>query len=62
VFVEDEDLTVSGIVQSSGNAQNKQDAAWRGFIDMLESRQGRPVRHPHNASASESTWDNERVR
>jgi putative transposase len=34
VFVED--LNVSGMLQSEGNARNKQDAAWRGFIEMLE--------------------------
>jgi putative transposase len=34
VFVED--LNVSGILQHRGNARNKQDAAWRGFIEMLE--------------------------
>jgi len=34
VFVED--LNVAGMLQSEGNAQNKQDAAWRGFIGMLE--------------------------
>jgi putative transposase len=33
VFVED--LNVSGMLQSEGNARNKQDAAWRGFIEML---------------------------
>ena len=34
VFVED--LNVAGMLQSEGNARNKQDAAWRGFIEMLE--------------------------
>ena len=34
VFVEE--LNVAGMLQSEGNARNKQDAAWRGFIDMLE--------------------------
>ncbi len=34
VFVED--LNVVGMLQSDGNARNKQDAAWRGFIEMLE--------------------------
>jgi len=34
VFVED--LNVAGMLQSDGNARNKQDAAWRGFIEMLE--------------------------
>ncbi|MFB6119156.1 RNA-guided endonuclease InsQ/TnpB family protein [Halosegnis sp.] len=34
VFVED--LNVSGMLQQHGNARNKQDAAWRGFIEMLE--------------------------
>jgi len=34
VFVED--LNVAGMLQSTGNARNKQDAAWRGFIEMLE--------------------------
>ncbi|KKF39240.1 transposase [Halorubrum saccharovorum] len=34
VFVED--LNVTGMLQSDGNARNKQDAAWRGFIEMLE--------------------------
>ena len=34
VFVED--LNVSGMLQSYENARNKQDAAWRGFIEMLE--------------------------
>lgn len=34
VFVED--LNVSGMLQQPGNARNKQDAAWRGFINMLE--------------------------
>jgi transposase, IS605 OrfB family, central region len=34
VFVEN--LNVSGMLQSNGNARNKQDAAWRGFIKMLE--------------------------
>jgi len=34
VFVED--LNVSGMLQSDGNARNKQNAAWRRFIDMLE--------------------------
>ena len=34
VFVED--LNTAGMLQSEGNARNKQDAAWRGFIEMLE--------------------------
>jgi len=34
VFVED--LNVEGMLQSEGNARTKQDAAWRGFIEMLE--------------------------
>jgi len=34
VFVED--LNVAGMLQSDGNSRNKQDAAWRGFIEMLE--------------------------
>jgi putative transposase len=34
VFVED--LNVAGMLQQRGNARNKQDAAWRGFIEMLE--------------------------
>ncbi|ERH09101.1 MAG: transposase, IS605 OrfB family, central region [halophilic archaeon J07HX64] len=34
VFVED--LNVSELLQSEGNARNKQDAAWRQFIEMLE--------------------------
>ncbi len=34
VFVED--LNVSGMLQSDGNARTKQDAAWRRFIEMLE--------------------------
>ena len=34
VFVED--LNVSGILQGDGNARNKQDAAWRQFITLLE--------------------------
>jgi putative transposase len=34
VFVED--LNISGILQQRENARNKQDAAWRGFIEMLE--------------------------
>ncbi len=34
VFVED--LNVSGLLQQDGNARNKQDAAWRRFIEMLE--------------------------
>jgi len=34
VFVED--LNVSGMLQQRGNARNKQDSAWRGFIEMLE--------------------------
>jgi putative transposase len=34
VFVED--LNVTGMLQADGNARNKQDAAWRGFIEMLE--------------------------
>jgi putative transposase len=34
VFVED--LNVSGMLQQEGNARNKQDASWRGFIEMLE--------------------------
>lgn len=34
VFVED--LDASGMLQQRGNARNKQDAAWRGFIEMLE--------------------------
>jgi len=34
VFVED--LNVSGMLQQRGNARNKQDAVWRGFIEMLE--------------------------
>ena len=34
VFVEE--LNVAGMLQSEGNARNKQDAAWRGFIEMLE--------------------------
>ena len=32
VFVEN--LNVSGMLQQRGNARNKQDAAWRGFIEM----------------------------
>jgi putative transposase len=31
-----EDLNVAGMLQSNGNSRNKQDAAWRGFIEMLE--------------------------
>ena len=31
-----ENLNVAGILQQRGNARNKQDAAWRGFIEMLE--------------------------
>jgi putative transposase len=34
VFVED--LNVAGMLQSAENARNKQDAAWRNFIEMLE--------------------------
>jgi putative transposase len=34
VFVED--LNVSGLLQQRGNVRNKQDAAWHGFIEMLE--------------------------
>jgi putative transposase len=34
VFVED--LNVTGMVQGDGNARNKQDAAWRQFITLLE--------------------------
>jgi putative transposase len=34
VFVED--LNVKGMLEQSHNARNKQDAAWRGFIEMLE--------------------------
>ncbi|RLM32822.1 RNA-guided endonuclease TnpB family protein [Haloarcula sp. Atlit-120R] len=34
VFVED--LDVSGMLQSDGNAKNKQDVAWRQFITLLE--------------------------
>ena len=34
VFVED--LDVAGMLQSDGNARNKQDAAWRQFITLLE--------------------------
>jgi len=34
VFVED--LNVAGMLQGEGNARNKQDASWRGFIEMLE--------------------------
>ena len=34
VFVED--LNVSGMLQEDGNARNKQDAAWRQFITLLE--------------------------
>jgi putative transposase len=34
VFVED--LNVSGMLQGDGNARNKQDAAWRQFITLLE--------------------------
>jgi putative transposase len=34
VFVED--LDVSGMLQAVGNARNKQDAAWRQFITLLE--------------------------
>ncbi|TYL36154.1 transposase [Natronococcus pandeyae] len=34
VFVED--LDVAGMLQSEGNARNKQDAAWRSLIGMLE--------------------------
>ena len=34
VFVEE--LNVSGMLQQRGNARNKQDASWRGFIEMLE--------------------------
>lgn len=34
VFVED--LDVSGMLQADGNARNKQDAAWRQFITLLE--------------------------
>ncbi|ELZ22983.1 transposase, IS605 OrfB family protein [Natrinema limicola JCM 13563] len=34
VFVED--LNVSGMLQGNGNARNKQDAAWRQFITLLE--------------------------
>jgi putative transposase len=31
-----EDLNVAGMLQSDGNSRNKQDAAWRGFTEMLE--------------------------
>ena len=34
VFVED--LNVDGLLQKEGNARNKQDAAWRQFITLLE--------------------------
>jgi putative transposase len=34
VFVED--LDVTGMLQADGNARNKQDAAWRQFIQLLE--------------------------
>jgi putative transposase len=34
VFVED--LNVKGMLEQSHNARNKQDAAWRGFIEMLQ--------------------------
>jgi putative transposase len=34
VFVED--LNVKGMLQADGNARNKQDAAWRQFIQLLE--------------------------
>ncbi|WP_264373494.1 RNA-guided endonuclease InsQ/TnpB family protein [Natronorubrum aibiense] len=34
VFVED--LDVAGMLQGDGNARNKQDAAWRQFINLLE--------------------------
>ncbi|MFC7021154.1 MULTISPECIES: RNA-guided endonuclease InsQ/TnpB family protein [Haloarcula] len=34
VFVED--LNVTGMLQDAGNARNKQDAAWRQFITLLE--------------------------
>jgi len=34
VFVED--LNVAGMLQSDGNARNKQDAAWRRFITLLD--------------------------
>ncbi len=34
VFVED--LNVQGMLQGDGNARNKQDAAWRQFIQLLE--------------------------
>ncbi|WP_254531721.1 RNA-guided endonuclease InsQ/TnpB family protein [Natrinema gelatinilyticum] len=34
VFVED--LNVAGMLQGNGNARNKQDAAWRQFITLLE--------------------------
>jgi putative transposase len=34
VFVED--LNVAGMLQGEGNARNKQDAAWRQFITLLE--------------------------
>jgi putative transposase len=34
VFVED--LDVAGMLQSDGNARNKQEAAWRQFITLLE--------------------------
>jgi putative transposase len=34
VFVEG--LNVAGMLQSDGNARNKQDAAWRQFIALLE--------------------------
>jgi len=56
VFVED--LNVSGMLQQRGNARNKQDAAWRGFIEMLEYKsdlygthvvQVNPVGRPRNA-------------
>ena len=36
VFVED--LDVKGMLQSDGNTRNKQDAAWRQFITLLEYR------------------------
>ena len=29
-------MNISGMLQQRGNARNKQDAAWRGFIEMLE--------------------------
>jgi len=53
VFVED--LNVAGMLQSDGNARNKQDAAWRQFMTLLEYKADLYGRHVKQVEARGTT-------